>query len=140
MTPTSPFKEEWRIVPSFPNLEASSWGRIRVIPYERPMPHGGVRRYGGIPTFGQWDGERFIYNQDGKNKTYRVARLICEAFNGPPPFPEAVAMHDDEDSRNNLPDNLVWGTQKQNLNYPGFLAYCRSRTGENSPSAKGKNK
>jgi hypothetical protein len=29
-------------------------------------------------------------------------------------------MHVDEDSRNNKPTNLKWGTQKQNLNFPGF--------------------
>lgn len=73
-----------------------------------------------------------------RGKTYKVHRLVCEAFNGPPPFQGAVCMHLDEDYRNNRPDNLAWGTQKENLNAPGFIAYCRSRTGENSPTAKGR--
>ena len=103
------------------------------------MPHGGIRKGGGIPTFGQWGGNRFIYNRGGKDKTYKVARLVCEAFNGPPPFPEAVAMHDDENARNNKPKNLKWGTQKQNLNYPGFIKYCKGRIGENSPTIKHRN-
>lgn len=47
-------------------------------------------------------------------------------------------MHDDEDARNNRPGNLVYGTQKQNLNYPGFLEYCRNRTGSNNPYIKGR--
>ncbi len=45
-------------------------------------------------------------------------------------------MHLDENAANNGADNLAWGTQKENLNAPGFLTYCRSRTGEDSPVAK----
>lgn len=47
-------------------------------------------------------------------------------------------MHHDEDARNNCPSNLRWGTQRENLNYPGFLSYCQSRTGANSPVVKGR--
>ena len=64
--------------------------------------------------------------------------MVCEAFNGPPPFEGAVCMHLDENSTNNRSDNLAWGTQKENLNAPGFIAHCRGRTGENSPGVKGR--
>ena len=134
-----PSDEVWKIVPSLPWLEASSYGRLRVIPYKRAMPYGGTKMVGGIPTFGQWDGERFIYNRGGKDKTYKVARLICETFNGPPPFPKAICMHIDENAKNNQPNNLKWGTQKENLNYPGFIKYCKNRTGKNNPFIKGRN-
>jgi hypothetical protein len=126
-------KEVWRSVPSVPGLLASSDGRLMTIPYSAPLPNGGQRQYGGSPTFGQWDGCRYIHLFRGK--TYKVHRLVCEAFNGPAPD-EYVCMHLDENSRNNQPGNLAWGTQKQNLNAPGFIAYCRSRTGEHSPTAK----
>lgn len=96
----------------------------------------GPKQYGGTPTYGQWDGERYIYARKGY-KTQKVARLVCEAFNGMPPD-GAVCMHLDEDSRNNKPENLRWGTQKENLNAPGFLEYCRGRTGENNPFLKGR--
>lgn len=90
------------------------------------MPHGGSRPYGGKPTFGTWspDDNRFILQYRGH--TYKVARLICEAFHGSAPADKPVCMHLDENSRNNRPDNLAWGTQKENLNAPGFLDYCRS--------------
>jgi HNH endonuclease len=130
--------EVWKLVPSHPELEASSFGRIRVIPYKVPVPNGGFRMCGGFSTKGQWDGKRFIYNRGGKNKTLKVARLVCEAFNGPAPEGTNVCMHKDEDARNNTPDNLVWGTQKLNLNFPKFLKYCSSRTGENNPFMKGR--
>lgn len=132
--------EVWRVVPSEPWCLASSEGRVMVRPYTAPMPHGGRRQYGGEPVFGCWnktDG-RFMTVYKGKN--YKVARLVCEAFNGPPPFEGAVCMHLDENAANNRADNLSWGTQKENLNAPGFIEYCKSRTGENSPTIKARRK
>jgi hypothetical protein len=49
-------------------------------------------------------------------------------------------MHLDEDSRNNKPENLAWGTQKENLNAPGFVDYCRSRVGDANPLLKSRAK
>lgn len=128
--------EEWRAVPSFPGLFASSRGRIKGSTFEGKMPRNGVRTYHPKPWAGSWDGERFIFNFRGKNG--KVARAVCEAFHGPAPFERAVVMHLDENSRNNAPANLRWGTQKENLNAPGFLAYCRGRTGVNNPFLKGR--
>ena len=125
-------KEIWRSVPSLPGLLASSAGRLMVVPRIAVMPYGGTRQYGGEPTFGQWDGERFIHQFNGK--TYKAHRLVCEAFSGTAPA-GAVCMHLDEDASNNKPSNLAWGTQKQNLNAPGFLRYCSNRVGERSPTA-----
>lgn len=42
-------------------------------------------------------------------------RLVCEAFNGPPPFDDAVCRHLDGDRLNNLAENLAWGTQAENV-------------------------
>ena len=131
-------KETWRCVPSVPGLLASSEGRIMSVPVTGKTPKSERKQYGGIPNEGSWDGERFIRVYQGK--TYKVARLVCEAFNGPPPPNKNVCMHLDENSRNNKPSNLAWGTQKENLNAPGFLEYCRGRIGENSPIIKGRNK
>lgn len=128
-----PDTEVWRMVPSLPGVLASSLGRLMVAPYTAPLPNGGTRQYGGQPTIGQWDGDRYIYVL--KKRTYKVARLVCEAFHGP--CPDGLnCLHGDENSRNNKPGNLSWGTQKENLNAPGFIAYCHSRTGDNSPTTK----
>ena len=91
--------------------------------------------YGGQPHYGQDSGEGrmiFVY----KGKTYKVHQLVCEAFNGPKQEGQ-VCMHLDENYKNNKPDNLAWGTQKENLNAPGFIDYCRNRTGDNNPRKKG---
>ena len=118
--------EHWRAIPSLQDYIASSHGRLMRLPWGGRMPHGGSRPYGGKPTFGTWspDDNRFILQYRGH--TYKVARLICEAFHGSAPADKPVCMHLDENSRNNRPDNLAWGTQKENLNAPGFLDYCRS--------------
>lgn len=130
------YGEIWRDVPSVPGILVSSEGRMMYAPHRKPMPHGGMRSYGGEPTFGVWSksDRRFIFVMNGKS--YKIARLIAEAFHGPPPFDDAVAMHMDENSANNRASNIQWGTQKENLNAEGFLEYCRSRTGENSPTVK----
>lgn len=109
-----------------------------VKPHFQSMPRGGSRKYGGLPTRGQWDGSRYIYPRHGK--TYKVARLVCEAFHGPAPEDKPYCLHRDEDSRNNRSKNLYWGTQQENLNAPGFIAYCKSRTRENSPAYKARRK
>lgn len=130
--------EKWRAIPSLPEYIASSHGRLMRLPWGGRMPYGGMKPYGGKPTTGAWSkmDNRFVLPYRGK--TYRVARLICEAFHGPAPADKPVCMHLDENSRNNRPENLRWGTQKENLNAPGFLEYCRGRTGENSPTTKGR--
>ena len=117
--------EEWRSVPSLPEYEASSAGRIRRIPWEGVMPNGGVRIYGGHPWFGTWERVQRRYIMMYRGRTHRVARLICEAFHGPAPLEDLDTMHLDENSHNNRPDNLAWGTRKENLNFPKVKAYHR---------------
>ena len=132
--------EIWRDVPSLPGILVSSEGRMMHAPHRKSMPRGGTRPYGGQPTFGVWNKQdaRFIVLVRGAS--YKIHRLIAEAFLGPSPFDGAVVMHIDENSANNRPSNLRWGTQKENLNAGGFLAYCRGRTGEDSPRTKARRK
>lgn len=132
--------ELWRVVPSLPGIMVSDEGRVMTAPYVAEMPNGAYRQYGGYPNFGVWSkgDARFIIVRKGK--TYKVARLVCEAFNGKSPFDGAVVMHIDENAANNRAGNLAWGTQKENLNAPGFIKYCKGRTGENSPTAKARKK
>lgn len=108
------------------------------------MPNGGTRTYKTEPTFG-WiqkvnNYERYVFtNRKRGVNNKKVHQLICEAFHGPKPFEGAVVMHKDDNPLNNHKDNLKWGTQKENLNTEKFIAYCKSRTGNNSPVIKGMN-
>ena len=132
--------EKWRAIPSLPEYEASSLGRLRRKVHEVGLPNGGVRKYGGHAWVGTWDEMQGRYIIMYRGKTYRVARLVCEAFHGPAPENKPYCLHKDEDARNNRPGNLKWGTQKENLNAPGFITYCKSRTGDKNPYIKGRSK
>ena len=126
--------EEWRQVPDLP-MRASSWGRIWKDPKENvPVPNGGMRSYKTKPVYGTKQGKSKNYYVLGMRYrdigNVRVHRMVCLAFHGPPPTKDSVVIHIDSNVENNTPDNLKWGTQKENLNHPEFIKYCKARTGE----------
>lgn len=49
------------------------------------------------------------------NKKHLVHRLICEAFNGPPPDGTECCRHLNDVKTDNNPKNLSWGTRKDNI-------------------------
>ncbi len=139
-----PVTEIWRPVPSEPGILVSNAGRVLLQPGYAPLPNGGYRAYMPEPRVGSvasaTKGAAHVYYNIvlPKGRTRKVHQLVCEAFHGPKPFPRAVVIHLDENGLNNRPENLKWGTQKENLNMPGFLAYCRARIGADNPFVKGR--
>jgi hypothetical protein len=110
------------------------------------MPNGGCRAYVPKPTYGYKTkaakSARYeymgLYSKALGN--IKVHRAVCEAFHGPPPHARSVVIHIDENALNIRPEKLKWGKQKENLNMPGFIAYCKGRTGLKSPFIKGRMK
>ncbi|UOF79770.1 homing endonuclease [Caudoviricetes sp.] len=135
--------EIWKDVPSRPGIKVSNKGRVLLSPKTVPMPKGGVRVYtpeprrGSVARASKTARHQYLKVQCSEHGNMKVHRLVCEAFHGPAPFPGAVVIHIDENALNNEASNLRWGTQKENMNMPGFIEYCRARTGENSPAYKG---
>lgn len=125
--------EIWLPVPSRPTLEASSHGRIRIVGRVAPT-------FGVIVRASKTAKHRYFARHIKRIGNVKVHQAVCEAFHGPKPFPRAVVLHENECALDNRPENLRWGTQKENLNAPRFLDYCRSRTGENNPFVKGRMK
>lgn len=118
--------EIWKPVPSEPGVLASSFGRILQPPRYAPMKHGGFRAYMPKPRYCEVSKATktakhsyrhiMLRRETGNRQSPRkVHQLVCEAFNGPKPFDSAVVIHIDEDAHNNRPENLLWGTQKENL-------------------------
>jgi len=136
---------EIRNIPSIEGALAREDGMIKLPESSAQMPHGGLRAYKtrwvrGTKRRANKTARHVYYGTAHRGKNYKIHRLICEAFHGAPPFPRAVVIHINEDALDNRPENLRWGTQKENLNSKGFIEYCKSRTGENSPTIKHKRK
>ena len=127
--------ERWRQSTRLPEYLVSSHGNLMLIPYQKDG-----RWFGGRSISGTTAPDQPRKLMQYKGKTYKVHQLVCEAFHGPRPSPKHVVMHLDDNPLNNRADNLKWATQKENLNTPKFLAYCRSRTGESNPFVKGRMK
>lgn len=104
--------EEWRPVDGFPDYEVSSLGRI----WRKPRPtavkrwrHGELKRTKGKAAY-----QMVSLTKDGKSHVRRVHALVCLAFHGPPPSPDHVVDHIDENPSNNRADNLQWLTPLRN--------------------------
>lgn len=133
--------EVWKDVPSCAEIQASSLGRVMLKPTTAVTPLGGIRAYTGKPTFGfeektstarEGSAKRRIIRVNRLGKTFKVHRLVCEAFHGLAPFKGAIVLHLDEDPSNNRPENLRWGTRKENQNFPAAKAAFKARTGSKS--------
>lgn len=109
--------EEWRTVPSFPFLEASSNGRIRRV-VARGKRLAVPRILGGsmsIPAPGRGPAYRVISVWlGGRKRLAYFHKMVCEAFHGPRPSATHGALHRDDDPLNNLPSNLRWGLPSEN--------------------------
>lgn len=139
--------EIWMPIPSEPGCLASSWGRVLLAPSFSAMANGGYRLHTPQPRFGnvakpcQTASHEYMHvmvkriKEGGRQSPRKVHQLVCEAFHGPKPFPAAVVLHLDEDGLNNRPENLKWGTQRENMNSPKYKEWARSRTGDASPRA-----
>jgi hypothetical protein len=130
-------------IQSIEGAYANELGQVKMPECEAVMPNGGVRKYKtkwiyGTRTKASKSARHEYMGLLYRGRNYKIHRLVCEAFHGPQPTDKPVVIHLDEDATNNRPENLKWGTQKENLNAPGFIEYCKSRTGENSPAIKGR--
>lgn len=125
-------------IPAISGALAREDGMIKMPNCTAVMPNGGVRTYEtkwvrGTKTRSSSTARHEYFGIVYRGKNYKVHRLVCEAFHGPAPDDKQLVMHGDEDALNNRPNNLQWGSQRENLNAPGFILYCQSRTGERSP-------
>ncbi|WP_082456896.1 HNH endonuclease signature motif containing protein [Sphingomonas sp. Leaf23] len=122
----------WKPVPSLPGVMVSDVGQILLPPRSAPLPNGGYRTYIPEPTFGcvrrakKGAAHEYLGISNRIFGNIKVHRAVCEAFHGLPPSESSVVLHLDENALNNRPDNLRWGTQRENMNAPGHKAYCAS--------------
>jgi hypothetical protein len=97
-----PRPEEWRRIPSHPDYEVSSYGRV--LSYKRRQPRllkGFVHPLGYVRL-----------NVDGRQ--HSVHRLVAEAFIGPCPEDKEVD-HINRIRHDNRPENLRYLTRQENM-------------------------
>lgn len=110
-------REVWKPVPSAPGYEVSNEGRVRSwhatsgFQKARTLSSPKLRKLGRDPEGYVQVG--LIMN--GKLTIRRVHHLVLETFVGPRPNAKSVGRHLDGKCDNNVPSNLAWGTQRENI-------------------------
>lgn len=114
--------EIWKPIPGYGgHYEASSMGRIRVLPRVIVKPHsntGEMREFhyaGRVLNPAKRKGGYLSVTLgiDGKDHTCSVHRLVLMAFGGPCPD-GMVCCHNNGDASDNRPENLRWDTPYNN--------------------------
>ncbi len=108
--------EEFRDIPGFPGLQATSYGRI-------------IGRLGneiGTPTpkyvvVSSRPGVR-VKGHPRKQSTQSRGRLILLAFVGPPPPDKPEVDHIDQNKHNDRPENLRWTDRYEQMQNRGVKA------------------
>lgn len=98
--------DEWRPIPGFSGYEASDQGRVRTRGQRPRVLKQRVSRMGYLNVSVRRDGG----SQAGQN----VHVLVAAAFHGPRPA-GLVTRHLDGVQTNNIPSNLAYGTQSENI-------------------------
>ena len=117
------FMEEiWKAIPGYEtHYAASSFGRIKSIcRVVKDIKSGKERtrvfkekilRFNISKSHGRMS---VMLSKNGKLKRILVARLVCLAFHGLPPKGKENVLHYDDIHANNVPENLRWGSLKEN--------------------------
>lgn len=102
---------KWKSVPGLPGYEASTSGEIKCLATDHVTLGGDAGRYLKVEVA-----------RDGKRPLEYVHILVCTTYHGKPKEGDVV-LHKDDDTKNNRPSNLKWGTQSENIQQ----AYDRGR-------------
>jgi hypothetical protein len=111
-------KTKWRIIPSFPDYEASSDGRIRRASkrkarqdFRREITRRLAQGYHVVTLMKP---SASTLPRSSSYTPAKVNRLVCEAFHGSAPSEKHHAAHKDGDALNDAFDNLYWAPPAQN--------------------------
>jgi hypothetical protein len=103
--------ETWTSVAGFPACEVSDLGRVGRRFASGRWPAGHVLSPGKAKS-----GHLYVMLTDGDSRVHKkfVHRLVAMSFIGPPPVEGALVLHHDDQPESNRPDNLYWGSPRQN--------------------------
>ncbi len=121
-------------VPSLPGVLARSDGYVKMPDDLKPTKF----RPGSVTSSSKNAKHKYYSLRHRRLGQLKVLQLVCEAFNGPRPSEFHGVSHKNENALDNRACNLGWSTQKENLNMPNFINYCKSRLRVDSPVVKGR--
>ena len=108
--------EEWKDIKGYEGYyQISNFGRVKSLP--RDVGSDRCKKESIMKTSLDKDGyENLVLRKNGKQRHFRVNRLVAEAFlENPNNYPQV--NHKDEDKTNNNVNNLEWCSAKYNVNY-----------------------
>lgn len=109
-------KEQWKIIPEFPNYEISNCGKVRRV----WKKHTSLKKT-RLSKFGY---EIVHLSNNGVNKHRAVHRLVAIAFiNNPDNKPEV--NHIDGNKENNCVYNLEWVSRSENMKHAYSIGHGR---------------
>ena len=105
-------REEWRDIKGYEGkYMVSNLGRVKSLNYSNTGKEGILNARDNGKGY-----LRVILWKDGKDKKYRINRLVAQAFiPNPDNLPEV--NHKDEDKTNNRVENLEWCSRQYNVEY-----------------------
>lgn len=113
-------KEEWRDIQGYEGYyQVSNLGRVRSLDKYVKNYISGFALRKGMVLKGKSDKDGYKYvtlSKYSKKKTYRIHRLVAQAFLQNPNNYQII-NHKDENPSNNNVDNLEWCTIEYNNNY-----------------------
>ena len=105
--------EQWKSIPSAPHYEASSLGKIRS--WKSRNGRGLAKMPRIMSSYVDKDGYRVVMiHTQVKRGPRKVCGLVAEAFYGPRPTGYVVRHLNGKSGEDNV-ENLLWGTQKENV-------------------------
>lgn len=112
--------EIWKDIPGEPDLRVSSLARVLDTrrPWHQAQQHLVSRDLGGMLLNPRKNDKGYAYvdvrEPRCKPRRLLLHRLVLEAFHGSRPA-GLEGCHKDDDIENNAPDNLYWGTHRDNM-------------------------
>lgn len=104
-------EEIWKDIKDWKDYQVSNLGNVKRLNYRKTGKEKKIKqqklKYGYL---------YITLNQNGKRKTFRVHRLVAQAFI-PNPNNLPQVNHKDEDKTNNVVENLEWCDARHNSNY-----------------------
>lgn len=131
-----PFQQaypEFATIPRFPGYRFGRDGTVWSCHNNR---HGLGTTWKGLKPASQKSGHLYVGLKVGRTfRSYRVSRLILEAFTGPPIGDRTQACHfPDRNPKNNYIENLMWGSASDNQQHRNLQG--TTQRGERNHKAK----